>query len=209
MSDRKHVFDTVNRYADGIWNKPGAIVAFDAALDKLLGLEPTPVPTKPVSDFDKAVIAHLRDEEGVRPEAYRDHLGYWTIGIGRLIDPRKGGRITPEEDAILLANDPSRQGKSWRQYVLTEPEMNMLKLNDIERFVSVISKWPAWKAVGDNIPRKVALTSMAFQLGADGLAKFKNSLRMVEQGRFADAADNFMKSKWARQTRNGRGGLRR
>lgn len=24
------------------------------------------------------------------PHAYQDHLGYWTIGVGRLIDKRKG-----------------------------------------------------------------------------------------------------------------------
>lgn len=27
------------------------------------------------------------------PHAYQDSLGYWTIGVGFLIDGRKGGRL--------------------------------------------------------------------------------------------------------------------
>ncbi len=152
------------------------------------------------SDFDRAVIGHLRREEGVRSKAYQDHLGYWTIGVGRLIDKRKGGRITPDEDAILLANDPSRCGKEWREYVLTDAEIDMLLLNDVARFVSAMADWPSWQAVGGNVARKVALLSLCFQMGASGLRGFKNSLSMVEQGRYSDAAANFMLSKWAKQT---------
>ena len=40
--------------------------------------------------------AKLRREEGSRPHAYQDHLGFWTIGVGRLIDVRKGGGLSPE-----------------------------------------------------------------------------------------------------------------
>src|SRR3546814_11758334 len=41
---------------------------------------------------------------------------------------------------------------------------------------------------------------MAFQMGAAGLAGFKNSLKLVEQKRWAEAAANMMLSKWAKQT---------
>lgn len=194
MTDpRKTIFDAI-RAARGKVFDAMEVGAIDNLLDAL------GVPRGSTNDFERAIIAHLRFEEGVRPKAYKDHLGYWTIGIGRLIDPRKGGRITPEEDAILLANDPSRKGKEWREYVLTEEEMDMLKRNDIERFVSVIRDWPAWAALEGNVARQVALTSMAFQLGTTGLAGFKNSLRMLEQKRWAEAADNLLKSEWAKQT---------
>lgn len=33
----------------------------------------------------------LTSDEGRVPHAYQDHLGYWTIGVGHLIDRRKGG----------------------------------------------------------------------------------------------------------------------
>src|SRR5690349_3320190 len=50
-------------------------------------------------------FADLRDDEGVVLHAYRDHLGYLTIGCGRLIDARRGGGISREESDYLLAND--------------------------------------------------------------------------------------------------------
>src|SRR3546814_2002261 len=37
-------------------------------------------------------------------------------------------------------------------------------------------------------------------VGAAGLAGFKNSLKLVEQKRWAEAAANMMLSKWAKQT---------
>lgn len=196
--DRKPIFDAVRKMLDRGFTQ-AEVNALDDAIDMATGTIVVRAP-ETTPEFDEAIIAHLRFEEGVRPKAYKDHLGYWTIGIGRLIDERKGGRITPEEDAILIANDPSRAGKSWREYVLTDAEMNMLKKNDIERFVAEISKWPAWKAFEGNVARQVALTSMAFQLGTDGLADFKNSLRMLEGKWWDAAADNMLKSRWAKQT---------
>lgn len=191
--NREPIFDAVADVLPGVWNVTGTVALMDRIIDLFEG-------PKTGGDFEQAIIAHLRFEEGVRAKAYKDHLGYWTIGVGRLLDSRKGGRITPEEDAILLANDASRKGQPWRAYVLTDGEINMLLKNDIERFTAAIRDWPAWKALGDNVARQVALTSMAFQLGTAGLAAFKNSLRMVEQGRFGEAADNMMKSRWAKQT---------
>ena len=51
------------------------------------------------------LIRSLRGEEGEVLTEYKDHLGYSTIGVGRLIDKRKGGGITKEESAYLLNND--------------------------------------------------------------------------------------------------------
>lgn len=44
----------------------------------------------------------LETDEGRVPHAYQDHLGYWTIGVGHLIDKRKGGGLTPDEVDYLL-----------------------------------------------------------------------------------------------------------
>ena len=46
----------------------------------------------------------LKREEGEVLYAYQDHLGYWTIGVGILIDKRKGGGLRQEESDFILRN---------------------------------------------------------------------------------------------------------
>jgi len=64
---------------DGKWG-PNTAAAIAKALD---ALKPAPVRS---DAFTALAIEHLRAEEGVMPSAYQDPLGYWTIGVGRLID---------------------------------------------------------------------------------------------------------------------------
>lgn len=171
----------------------------NAILEGKAGAAP-PAPATTDKAFNDAVIAHLRREEGVRARAYKDHLGYWTIGVGRLIDPRKGGRITPEEERVLLQNVPERTGKPWKDWVLTDAEINLLLANDVARFVKAMENWPAWQAVQGNTARMVAMTSMCFQLGVQGFAAFRNSLAMIAAKRWSEAAENLRLSLWAKQT---------
>lgn len=202
MADiRKPIFDAVRAARGGAAFSEMEVAQLDDCLNRL---KVPRAQAQPPLDFLPAAIAHLRVEEGVRHKAYQDHLGYWTIGVGRLIDERKGGRITAEEEADLLKNMPSRSGKSWREYVLSDDEVNMLLANDIDRFVAALASHgglrAAWAAVQGNTARMVALLSMCFQLGEAGLGGFKNSLELVAQGKFEDAAANMMRSTWAKQT---------
>lgn len=116
----------------------------------------------------------LRRDEGEKLHAYQDHLGFWTIGVGRLIDKRKGGGISKEESAYLLANDiRNKTGE-------------------------VIMALP-WSAHIDPV-RFGVLQNMAFQMGTDGLVGFRNTLRFIEGGDYERAATNMKQSKWHGQT---------
>ena len=120
------------------------------------------------------LIRSLRGEEGEVLTEYKDHLGYSTIGVGRLIDKRKGGGITKEESAYLLNND-------------------------IDKIIEQLDKrisW--WKTLGE--ARRGVLVNMAFQMGVDGLLCFKNTLAMIQSGRYSDAAKGMLSSLWAKQT---------
>lgn len=116
----------------------------------------------------------LRRDEGEVLTAYQDHLGFWTIGVGRLIDKRKGGGITPEESAYLLSNDINK------------------------REAELLRRAP-WMAHLDPV-RFGALLNMAFQMGVDGLLGFTNTLKLVRDGDYEGAASNMLRSKWAEQT---------
>lgn len=116
----------------------------------------------------------LRRDEGEVLSAYQDHLGFWTLGVGRLIDKRKGGSITPEESAYLLSND-------------------------IDKRQAELLRRAPWTANLDQA-RFGVLLNMAFQMGVDGLLGFKNTLTMGRDGDYAAAADGMMQSLWAKQT---------
>lgn len=116
----------------------------------------------------------LVEEEGEVLHLYSDHLGFGTIGVGRLIDPRKGGGITKEESRYLL-------------------------MNDINRFTFQVSAALPWfSSLSD--ARKAVLVGMAFQMGLAGLMGFKNTLANVKAGNYDKAADGMLQSKWAKQT---------
>jgi len=115
----------------------------------------------------------IRDEGSVS-HAYKDSLGYWTIGVGRLIDSRKGGGLSPDEIDFLLENDIKTK---TREVLLALPWME--KLNDA---------------------RQAVLIGMAFQMGIGGLLKFKRMLGSIEDGRYVEAAEEMVKSRWAMQT---------
>ena len=116
----------------------------------------------------------LKRDEGEILHAYQDHLGFWTIGIGILNDKRKDGGLRPEESEFIFRN--------------------RLRLLDAE----LASKLP-WITKLDPA-RKGVLINMAFQMGVTGLSAFKNTLALVQAGRYQDAAKAMMQSKWASQT---------
>jgi lysozyme len=121
------------------------------------------------------LAAQLRRDEGQRPLAYQDHLGFLTIGVGRLIDSRKpGAGLRPDEIDYLLRND----------------------INDR---VAALQKSLPWFVKLDEA-RQGVLINMAFQMGTAGLLAFRQTLAMVRDGKYAEAADQMLKSKWAEQT---------
>lgn len=117
----------------------------------------------------------LKGDEGVKTHAYQDHLGFWTIGVGRLVDQRKpGSGLRPEEITFLLNND-------------------------IDDRIRELGRRLPWFLDLD-AARQGVLLNMSFQMGVEGLLGFKNTLRMVEQGRYDEAAAGMLLSKWATQT---------
>lgn len=114
----------------------------------------------------------IRDEGDV-PYAYKDSLGYWTIGVGFLIDKEKGGRL------------PEAVRDFWLEY----------EINDKAR--QLRARLPLFEDL--NKARQDALINMAFNLGVSGLLGFKNTLALLRMGKYKEAAKEMLNSKWANQ----------
>lgn len=124
--------------------------------------------------MSRRVLQQLRVEEDVVPHAYQDHLGFWTIGVGRLIDKRKGGGLSDDEIDYLLNND-------------------------VTRIEAALDKHLPWARTLDE-PRRAVLINMAFQMGVEGLLQFKRTLAAIRDEHYPQAAAFMLESLWAKQT---------
>ena len=123
----------------------------------------------------ETLMKQLIRDEGFVPHAYKDSLGFLTIGVGRLIDVRKGGGLTREEIMYLLRNDILKHTKAVTDHLY----------------------WADPIVIG--AARFAALINMHFQLG-DGLWQFVNTLKFMEAGDYEEASTEVLKSTWAAQT---------
>lgn len=134
--------------------------------------------------------AQLIRDEDVIEYAYEDSLGFWTIGVGHLIDKRRGGKLPRHIIDALLEWDITQ--KSAELY----------------------TAFP-WVTELDEV-RKATLINMAFQLGVDGLAKFGKALAHMREHQYEAAAAEFADSivarvqtpqRWARHCQQIRTGI--
>jgi lysozyme len=118
-------------------------------------------------------LAHklINEEEGRAQYVYPDHLGFWTIGVGCLVDQRKGGGLCDKAIDAQLEHD-------------------------IARFRQQAENLPGYAALND--VRRAVIISMLFQLGSlAGWPKFRKALA---DGDYDEAAEEGMNSAWAKQT---------
>lgn len=117
----------------------------------------------------------LRGDEGEKPCVYSDHLGFATIGVGRLVDSRKhGAGLRPDEITYLLNNDVD------------------------DRIEALTRRLPWFQNLDD--ARKGVLLNMSFQMGVEGLLEFERTLALVRDGKYENAAHAMEQSLWAKQT---------
>lgn len=124
-----------------------------------------------MADFSlPTLIDELKRDEGVRAKPYRDTVGKLTVGVGRNLDDVG---LFPDEIELLLKNDISRV------------------CADLDR------ELPWWRE--QDPVRQRALVNMAFNMGIKGLLGFRTTLALMKMGKYLDAAQHALSSKWARQ----------
>ena len=114
----------------------------------------------------------LKRHEGFRQFMYKCTAGKNTIGYGFNLDAGMS------EGAASLLLD--------------------FRVKDIERFLAV--SLPFWNIL--SLTRKQVLVNMAYNLGVEGLLKFKETLRLIGSGRYSESSEQMLKSKWAVQVPN-------
>lgn len=116
------------------------------------------------------LINQLKSDEGLRLNPYKCTEGYLTIGYGRNLETNG---ISENEAEVMLVNDIYRVMGSLNDYGLL---------------------------IDHTQPRQDVLINMAFQMGINGLLKFKNMLRALDDRNYSLAAKEMLDSLWAKQT---------
>ena len=116
------------------------------------------------------LIALLIKHEGVRLRPYMDTVGKLTVGVGR----------------NLTDNG------------ISQDEAMMLLVNDIEACRAQMQQAFPWAAFMTPARRDV-LTSLIFNIGLGGVKEFKLMLAQLGSCNYADAADELLNSRYARQ----------
>ena len=117
-----------------------------------------------------SVKDRIKKHEGLRLKPYRCTADKLTIGYGRNLDDLG---ITGEEADLLFENDFLRAKAGAEQFDAYE------RMDDIRRGV---------------------LIEMVFQMGVNGVSKFKRFLNAAQLEDWPRAAEEMLDSKWAKQT---------
>lgn len=115
------------------------------------------------------LVAQLRIDEGCKLYAYTDSMGFLSLGVGRLIDRKKGGGITQEEADYLLANDVKKRDAELSQF--------------------------AWFSSQDSV-RQAALANMYFNTN---LLHFPHFLGFMQAKDYTSAAKELVDTPWHSQ----------
>ncbi len=127
---------------------------------------------QPMTEAERLRADLIRDE-GCVPHAYQDSESYWTIGVGHLIDERRGGKLPDDIINLLLDHDTAT----------ARADLN------------VIAPW--WVALPEGVRR--GLVNMAFNMGRWRLSGFKKMFAALKDGDFQLASAEALDSKWAYQ----------
>lgn len=128
-----------------------------------------------MTEADRLMLrARVKKAEALKLSAYTDSEGYLTIGYGRLIDPRRGGGIAPDEAEYMLTNDLKKAERACETLPI------YLELSPV---------------------RQAVLIEMCFNLGFDGLREFQKMLHALVHQDYAEAAAEMLDSAWSQQVK--------
>ena len=119
------------------------------------------------------MIERIKRHEGLRFTPYEDSRGNLTLGYGHKLTTPIGRHAALE----ILREDVTN---AWLQFFRLPAEA-------IDRLT---------------IKRKEVLVEMTFNLGLNGVRKFRRMLKAMEQSNYDGAADEMLDSQWAKQVKS-------
>lgn len=136
----------------------------------------------------KQGIERLKLDEGFRERVYLDTKGIQTVGYGYNLE------ANPHELSDGMIEMIHRHGISQE----FAEELLLVHVIDLEK--TLHNKLEFWSKLSLN--RRDCLINMAYNMGIDGLLKFKKTLHLMGIGNYHEAAIEMLESLWAKQVGN-------
>jgi len=149
-------------------------------------------------------VKFIERHEGNRTVLYLDHLGIVTVGKGHALghrpvpDAMRGLFPVATANGVQEAVYPGVLDRPWPQPVLDQ--LFAHDFTEAERAVRHLAllRNVNWDVLPE--PKRIALVSMSFQLGVEGLGRFVHMWAAIAAGQWAEAEREALDSVWARET---------
>ena len=135
--------------------------------------------------FDK-LLESVKKHEGYRNKVYLDTLGKRTVGVGH-----------------LCVEDFWEDGKEYEEKFLMDILQKDLQ-GAIDKAEDLINNCPSGGKANISDDAKILIIEMVFQLGGNGVSKFRKMWQALQQDPpdYAEASVQMLDSRWAKQTPN-------
>jgi len=125
----------------------------------------------------QSLIKRIKKNEGFSRKPYKDQLGFFTIGFGHLV----------------LSNEKHLLNKK-----INKKELEKIFINDFNKALNDFNNF--LKPLSSNIKESELLIEMVFQIGIEGVLKFKKLLFNLNKGNKHLVCFEMMNSLWYKQT---------
>lgn len=129
----------------------------------------------------------LKKHEGFRSKCYKCTAGKLTVGYGYNLE------ANPLNLTQAMINEIIKKG------VTKEYAENLLKMMVIDITKTLQARVEGFEKLDE--ARRWVLINMAYNLGIGGLLKFKNTLLLIRNGKYEQAAAGMLNSLWAKQVK--------
>lgn len=126
--------------------------------------------------MDPRLVSDIQQAEGCRLVAYRDSLGFWTIGYGHRL----------------------QQNIDWTGHTITQATADSLLASDLQYAQETAEYLPEWSCL-DTQCRQNSVVELVFNMGSGTWRMFAKCRYDIQQGDWQGAHDELLNSKWATQ----------
>jgi lysozyme len=124
---------------------------------------------------DSRLVNDIKQSEGLRLTAYKDSLGFWTIGYGHLLS----------------------QDKDWVDYKITQEQADTFLDDDLSAARQRCMHLLEWRSL-DTTCRQNAVIELEFNMAGKWI-KFQKTRFYLSNEDWKEAHDELLNSLWAKQ----------